>query len=77
MTLTSQKIANGLYTATVQGRTFQMEDHYKARGDGAGIRGEWALYEINERGDREYCNHFWGKKACLDAVYGIVVLGED
>lgn len=76
MTLASKKISNGLYSVTVQGRTFQMEDHFKARGDGTGVRGEWALYEMNGD-DREYCNHLWGKKACLDAVYGIVVLGEE
>lgn len=68
----SKRIAPGLYEVSANGRTFQVEDHFQARGDGTGRRNDWMLYEINAFGDREYCQDFCAKRDAMDAIIAIV-----
>lgn len=69
-TIKSKRISSGLYEVTFANRVFHVENEYQARGDGAGSRNDWNLYELNSRkhGDRDYCQSFCAKWAAMEAI---------
>lgn len=62
----THRINTGLYEVTAKGRTFHVEDHYRASD---GDAGGWMLYEIvGENGTREWWNDFTTKRSAVAAI---------